>query len=129
MSPNKQHIIYCIPQLYNAGGMERVLTQKVNWLTAHTPYSITIVTTDPTPTGLPVSCFPLDKSVRVVELNIDFNADFRKPLIRKFFAHARKQYIYYRALKQLIRQIKADLCISLCGKEANTSTSHITDVG
>ena len=31
-------ILYCIPHLYNSGGMERVLTQKVNWLAAHTEH-------------------------------------------------------------------------------------------
>lgn len=112
-----RHIIYCIPHLYNAGGMERVLTQKVNWLVANTSYVITIVTTERTPDGMPVSYFPLDKRVQVVELNIDFNAEFKAPLARKFFAHIRKLRQYRRLLEQLILQTKADLCISLCGKE------------
>ena len=34
------NILYCIPHLYNAGGMERVLTQKVNWLVAHTDHQV-----------------------------------------------------------------------------------------
>ena len=116
MKPAK-HIIYCIPHLYNAGGMERVLTQKVNWLIAHTAYAISIVTTESTPEGMPVSYFPLDKRVQIIELNIDFNAEYDEPLLRKFAAHMRKQRIYRRALEQVIRQTQADLCISLCGKE------------
>ena len=28
------NLMYCMPHLYNSGGMERVLTQKVNWLAA-----------------------------------------------------------------------------------------------
>ena len=44
-------ILYCIPHLYNSGGMERVLTQKVNWLAAHTEHEITIITTEPVPAG------------------------------------------------------------------------------
>ena len=69
------NLLYCIPHLYNSGGMERVLTQKVNWLAAHTDYTITIVTTEPTPTGMSDIYFPLDKRVKVVALNVDFNAD------------------------------------------------------
>ena len=112
-----KHIIYCIPHLYNAGGMERVLTQKVNWLAAHTPHDITIVTTEPTPRGMAVSYFPLDKRVQVIELNIDFNADYNAPLLRKLIAHRRKQSLYRHALEQVLKQTQADLCISLCGKE------------
>ena len=83
------NLLYCIPHLYNSGGMERVLTQKVNWLAAHTDYTITIVTTEPTPTGTPKCYFPLSEKVQVVELNIDFNADYTKPLLPKYCAHMR----------------------------------------
>ena len=112
-----KHIVYCIPHLYNAGGMERVLTQKVNWLVAHTPSVITIVTTERMPEGKTISHFDLDKRVQIIELNIDFNADFQAPLIKKFIAHHRKQRIYRQALEQILQQKKADVCVSLCGKE------------
>lgn len=112
-----KHIVYCIPHLYNAGGMERVLTQKVNWLVAHTPSVITIVTTERVPEGKTISHFDLDKRVQIIELNIDFNADFQAPLIKKFIAHHRKQRIYRQALEQILQQKKADVCVSLCGKE------------
>ena len=62
-------ILYCIPALYNSGGMERVLTQKVNWLAAHTEHEITILTTEPVPAGSPKCYFPLSEKVQVVELN------------------------------------------------------------
>lgn len=110
-------ILYCIPHLYNAGGMERVLTQKVNWLVAHTPYDITIVTTEHTPQGMDISYFPLDKRVEVIELNINFNADYNAPLLHKFFAHLRKERLYRQALGKVLAHKKVDLCISLCGKE------------
>ncbi|MBQ6790045.1 MAG: glycosyltransferase family 4 protein [Paludibacteraceae bacterium] len=110
-------ILYCIPALYNAGGMERVLTQKVNWLASHTEHEITIITTERTPEGTKDTYFPLDKQVQVVSLNIDFDADYSKPLLTKWFAHMRKMREYERALKRYIRAQEIDLCISLCGKE------------
>ena len=110
-------ILYCIPHLYNSGGMERVLTQKVNWLAAHTPHEITILTTEPVPTGTPKCYFPLSKKVQVVELNIDFNADYTKPLLSKYYAHMRRMRAYKRALTEYIRAHKVELCISLGGKE------------
>lgn len=37
-------IIYCIPSLHSAGGMERVLTLKANYLVECYNYNITIIT-------------------------------------------------------------------------------------
>lgn len=110
-------ILYCIPHLYNSGGMERVLTQKVNWLAAHTEHEITILTTEPVPAGTPKCYFPLSEKVQVVELNIDFNADYTKPLLSKYYAHMRRMRMYKRALTEYIVQHGIDLCISLGGKE------------
>ena len=110
-------ILYCIPHLYNSGGMERVLTQKVNWLAAHTSHEITILTTERVPAGTPKCYFPLSEKVQVEELNIDFNADYTKPLLTKYYAHMRRMSAYKRALTEYIVQHKIDLCISLGGKE------------
>lgn len=110
-------ILYCIPHLYNSGGMERVLTQKINWLTAHTDYTITIVTTEPTPTGMSDIYFPLDKRVKVVALNVDFNADYHKCLFPKWLGHTRRMRLYWQKLTDYILREKINLCISLCGKE------------
>ncbi len=111
------NLLYCIPHLYNSGGMERVLTQKVNWLAAHTEHEITILTTEPVPAGTPKCYFPLSEKVQVEELNIDFNADYTKPLLSKYYAHMRRMSAYKRALTKYIRTHKIDLCISLGGKE------------
>ena len=110
-------ILYCIPHLYNSGGMERVLTQKVNWLAANTLHEITILTTEPVPAGTPKCYFPLSEKVQVAELNIDFNADYTKPLLTKYYAHMRRMSAYRRALTEYVRAHKIDLCISLGGKE------------
>ena len=111
------NLLYCIPHLYNSGGMERVLTQKVNWLAAHTDYTITIVTTEPTPTGMSDIYFPLDKRVKVVALNVDFNADYHKCLFPKWLGHTRRMRLYRQKLTDYILREKINLCISLCGKE------------
>ena len=110
-------LVYCIPQLYNAGGMERVLTQKANYLATLPDMDITIVTTERTPQGKPVSYFPLDKRIRVIELNIDFDADFYAPLWKKYINHQRKQRQYRRKLTDVLTDRFANICISLCGKE------------
>lgn len=111
------NILYCIPALYNAGGMERVLTQKLNWLVGHTGHHYTVLTTECVPEGVPPVCFPLDARVHVVHLNIDFNEDYHKPLLSKWVGHMHRMRAYERALRDYIRTNRIDLCISLCGKE------------
>ena len=111
------NILYCIPHLYNSGGMERVLTQKVNWLAANTNHHITILTTEATPAGMNETYFDLDERVKVVATNICFDADYRKPLLSKWYEHMRKMRKYKGALTRYIRTHDIDLCISLCGKE------------
>lgn len=116
-------IVYCIPHLYNSGGMERVLTQKVNWLAAHTDYEITIITTELTPVGQSDVYFELDERVQVKALGIDFNADYHKLLLFKYVGHARRLRAYKRALINYIRANEIDLCISLGGKEVSFISS------
>jgi len=111
------NILYCIPHLYNSGGMERVLTQKVNWLAVHTKHEFTILTTEKTPEGQPDCYFPLNQRIKVVHLDIDFNADYCKPLFIKWWGHMLRMRTYERALRAYIQQNSIELCISLCGKE------------
>lgn len=110
-------ILYCIPHLYNSGGMERVLTQKINWLATHTKHELTIITTELTPKGLNECYFPLNKRVKVVAFDIDFNADYNKPLWSKWMGHMRRLRAYEKALRKYVNENHIDLCISLCGKE------------
>ena len=110
-------ILYCIPHLYNSGGMERVLTQKVNWLAAHTSHEITILTTEPAPEGEKKIWFPLDERVKAIILPVNFNADYNKPLPAKWWSHMDRMWLYKACLADYIRANKIDLCISLGGKE------------
>ena len=110
-------ILYCIPALYNSGGMERVLTQKVNWLAAHTEHEITILTTEPAPEGEKKIWFPLDERVKAIILPVNFNADYNKPLPAKWWSHMDRMWLYKACLADYIRANKIDLCISLGGKE------------
>jgi len=107
-------ILYCIPALYNAAGMERVLTEKINYLARVSKHNIYIVTTDQL--NRPIR-FELDKTVRVFHLDIDYLDHFNANLITKFFKHKKKQKIYKRKLENLIKDLEIDICISLCGKE------------
>ncbi len=107
-------LLYCIPSLYNPGGMERVLTEKVNYLVNVGDFNITVVTTDQMGKSLR---FPLDIHIRVVHLDIDFNGHYSAGIFKKILLHRKKIAIYREKLIKIINESRIDVCISLCGKE------------
>ena len=46
MENKRLRLVYLTPSLYIAGGVERVLTLKANYLADHFDYDVTIVLTD-----------------------------------------------------------------------------------
>lgn len=107
-------LLYFIPALYNSGGMERVLSEKMNYLVCKYNYDVTVITTEQM--GRPVF-FALDKQVQQIHLDINFDADFNRPLIEKYFRYQQKFKLYRKHIERLIAELQPDVCISLCGKE------------
>jgi glycosyltransferase involved in cell wall biosynthesis len=107
-------ILYCIPSLHNSGGMERVLSLKVNYLIKKEVYEITIITTDQKNKPL---YYHLDKKVKLVDFDLNYDDHFNQPLIKKYFTHKKKQKKYFKLLESYLQNNPVDICISLCGKE------------
>ncbi len=107
-------IAYCIPSLYNSGGMERILTAKINYLANLNKYELFVITTDQK--GRPIK-FPLDERIKLIHFDIDFERHYNDNLIRKYLHHKKNIYIYKQKLKKFIDSEKIDICISLGGKE------------
>lgn len=61
-------IIYCIPQLYRLGGMERIVSIKMNLLVKE-GYDVSVITTDQ---GNRPFYFELDKRIKHYDLNINY---------------------------------------------------------
>lgn len=107
-------IAYCIPSLYNSGGMERILTAKINYLANLNKYELFVITTDQK--GRPIK-FPLDERIKLIHFDIDFDRHYNDNLIRKHLHHKKDIYIYKQKLIKIIDSEKIDVCISLGGKE------------
>lgn len=107
-------IIYCIPSLFNPGGMERVLAEKVNYLASCSDYQIYIVTTEQMGHGIR---YELDSRIKLYHLDLDFNSHYSEPLFKKLFSHKNKIRRYEKLLIELINRLEIDICVSLCGKE------------
>ena len=94
-------LFYLLNTIYNSGGMERVLTLKANYLSRVYGYEIVIVTTHQK--GRP-SFFPIDESVRHIDLDVNIHLPFTMPR-------------YVRRLNRLIEAERPDIVISLCYKD------------
>lgn len=112
----KFNIVYCIPALYLAGGMERVLTMKVNYFVDHFDYDITIILTD----GKDKPFFyPLSEKVKIVNLDIGFEELWNTPFAKKVWLYLRKQRQYKKKLTEELKRIRPDITISLLRREIN----------
>lgn len=107
-------IAYLIPSLYNPGGMERILTDKINYLVESGEYEVFVITTDQ---NNKKPFFFLHEKVNFINLNIDFHSVFNKKLITKYFLTRQKYKAYSVQLKEFLDRNQIQICISTGGKE------------
>lgn len=115
-------LVYCHCSLYNPGGMERVLLNKVRWFRKNKPdWDIVIVTTDQQ--GKP-TFYPFPDGVRVIDLGINYSLDNDKPLHKRVPSYLKKRRLHRRRLTDLLIQERPDITVSLYPSES----SFIPDV-
>lgn len=109
-------LIYCIHSVYNPGGMERVLLNKVRYLVEKMGWEILIVTTDQhnrTP------FYPFPVQVRMVDLGINYSEDNSLGTIAKIRGYLRRRKKHKQLLTKLLMHEKADIVVSLYPSESS----------
>lgn len=99
-------IIYCICSIYNPGGMERVLLNKVRYLVEQLHWDITVVTTDQHGRE---PFYPFPVGVKMIDLGVNYSDDNGKPFLKKFFGYLQRRYLHKKRLRALLNQIKPDI--------------------
>ena len=99
-------LIYCIHSLYNPGGMERVLLNKVVWFREHTDWEIVIVTTDQKQRP---TFYPFPEGVRMVDLGVNYSDDNGKGFFAKFFGYIKRRQLHKRLFHILLKGEKPDV--------------------
>ena len=107
-------IAYCIPGLYSPSGMERILTNKVNYLAQNGEYCIYIITTEMNGRE---PFFKLHPSIKIIDLDINFDQDLKKTFCQKAFSYIQKPHEYKCKLSQCLCNLKPDITISLLRRE------------
>lgn len=111
-------IIYSICGLYNSGGMERIVTQKANYLADVFGYNVTIVTTDQK--DRPVF-FALSTKVKHVDLGINYGDGEHDDMnvIKKVLGKKMKTRQHFRKLNAFLCKEKADIVITTINNDLN----------
>ena len=109
-------LIYCIASVYNPGGMERVLLNKLRWWVQRGGYELLVVTTDQAGRP-PFYAFPPE--VRRIDLGINYSADNDRSPLAKIISYFRKRQLHRKRLTELLLQEKADIVVSLYPSESS----------
>ena len=116
MNHREYKICYCAPAIYSAGGVERVVSVKASYFAEVYHYDVTIIVTE----GKDRECFfPLSDKVKVINLNLGFEALWKASFVKKVFLYLKKQYKYRRMLRSELMRIRPDITISVLRREIN----------
>lgn len=105
----KQRVVYCIPSLFAAGGTERVVINKANYLVA-AGYDVVIVTTDQDGR---VPFFHIDDRIIRYDLGINYYKNSKRTLGKKLFYYVYNRIVHKIRLRKLLKKLCSHVVISL----------------
>lgn len=109
-------LIYCMCSIYNPGGMERVLLNKVTYLKARTNWDLVVVTTDQKDRP---PFYPFPEGVKMIDLGINYSDDNVLSPWQKITGYLKKRKLHRQRLTALLMQEKADAVVSLYPSESS----------
>ena len=108
-------IVYNIAGMYRPSGMEKIITDKANWLAAH-GYEVTIITTEQK--GRP-DAFELDSRVARRDLAVGYEDNNGASLLDKLVHYPLKQYRHRKRLTRVLMEIRPDVTVStFCNEQS-----------
>lgn len=109
-------LIYCTHSTYNPGGMERVLLNKVTYLSQLLGWEVAVVTTDQHQRP---PFYPFPEKVRMTDLEINYSEDNEKGAWKKITGYLCKRKEHKRKLTALLLKEKPDIVVSLYPSESS----------
>lgn len=111
-------ITYCILGTFNSGGMERVLTNKANYL-VNKGYEVNVVTTDQKGRK---PFYALDPRIKTYDLGINYTDDLNRGILKRGAIYLKKQHLHQKKLAELLHTLKSDITISMFDNDASFIT-------
>ena len=106
-------IVYCTFGFFNKGGIERVISNKANYLVKH-GYEVCIVTTEQQRRK---PAYPMDRKIQHYDLGINYSLKPHSSYVAKIWSYVTKTYKHQKKMGQLLKTLNADIVISTFGTE------------
>lgn len=110
-------ILYVTDALAVWGGIERVLSDKMNYLVQQYGYEVYVVTADQGDHQIP---FPLDERIHVKDMNIRFHQQYKYHGIKRILKYRELERLFRNRLKTYISEIRPD--VISCIRDGYAST-------
>lgn len=108
-------IVYCLPQLYRPGGIERIVSIKANYLVEVYGYDVTIVVANQ---KKQVPFFKLNKKIKIIDLGIDYDNALSKSLFKRLYLRHKLHKEHRKKLSYYLYKINPNIAISTFTHEA-----------
>lgn len=102
-------IVYCLPQIYHAGGIERIVITKANYFADVCGWEITIITTEQKGKA---SYYKLSPKISVIDLNLDYENLTKKALLHRIWGKYKLSNKHKKKLKKILMRLRPDITIS-----------------
>lgn len=109
-------VVYYLPSLYIAGGLERVITRKANYLADQLGYEVTILTSEQQGRE---TYYPLSPNVRHHDLGVVIDNPKHKSLLLKILTYPVKYFQFKKRFSAFLIDTKPDITISTLRRECN----------
>lgn len=112
-------IVYLYTALTTIGGADRIVIQKANYLADVYKHDIYIITDSQNERSF---SFPISKNVKHIDLDINFDQQYKHILPVRFFVYKSLMRKYKNKLALCLNKIKPDITISTLGRDMDFLT-------
>lgn len=116
-------IVYCLPQIFKPGGIERIVSIKANYLADVYGHDVTLVVADQRQNP---PYYPISSKIKVIDLQLPYDGMLSMPLWKRLVERKRLQDIHKKKLTVLLKELRPDITVSTFTQEA-TFLSDIKD--
>ena len=105
LEKNPLSVMYVLGSVSKAGGLERVITDKINCL-IDMGCKVTSVTYEQ---GIHPIIFPLHPSVKKIDVGVRFFQLYKESYPRRFFKNIKWRRVYLQRLQKIVNEIQPDV--------------------
>lgn len=102
-------LMYCLNSLKIKGGLERVLSERANYMVKNFNYDIVIITTDQNDEKL---SYKLDEKIKIIDLKINYFKNDNKNIVLKHFFNIKRYIFHWKKIIEIIKKEKPNYIIS-----------------